>query len=82
MTLLDDSRRVMHWLIAPAETAELAEQFIIDAIAVNGGTAPKAIHADHDTCMTSVAPLLVDSASIAATAGPRTTPVPEPHSRL
>ena len=56
------SRHVVHWLVAPAESAELAKQFIADAIAANGGIAPQAIHADRGTSMTSkpVAQLLVD----------------------
>ncbi|WP_405141975.1 IS3 family transposase [Sphaerisporangium sp. NBC_01403] len=56
------SRYVVHWQVAPRETAELAEQFIADAIAANGGIAPKAIHADRGTSMTSkpVAALLAD----------------------
>lgn len=56
------SRYVVHWMIAPTETAELAEQFIADAIGANGGIAPKAVHADRGTSMTSkpVAALLAD----------------------
>ena len=56
------SRHVIHWIVAPTETAELAKQFITDAIAANGGIAPKAVHADRGTSMTSkpVAQLLVD----------------------
>jgi putative transposase len=49
-------------MIAPNETAELAQGFIIDAIAANGGTAPDVVHADRGTSMTSktVATLLAD----------------------
>lgn len=56
------SRCVIHWIVAPTETAELAKQFIDDAIAAGGGTRPNAIHADRGTSMTSkpVAQLLVD----------------------
>lgn len=56
------SRCVVHWIVAPGESAELAKQFITDAIAAIGGVAPKSIHADRGTSMTSkpVAALLVD----------------------
>jgi putative transposase len=56
------SRYVVHWMIAPTETAELARQFIEDAIYANGGLAPHTIHADRGTSMTSkpVAALLAD----------------------
>jgi putative transposase len=49
-------------MIAPTETAELAQGFITDAIAANGGTAPDVVHADRGTSMTSktVATLLAD----------------------
>jgi transposase InsO family protein len=56
------SRVVVHWMIATAETAELARGFITDAIAANGGIAPVVVHADRGTSMTSknVATLLAD----------------------
>jgi putative transposase len=56
------SRYVVHWMVAPTETAELAEQFIADAIGANGGIVPTAVHADRGTSMTSkpVAALLAD----------------------
>lgn len=56
------SRKVVHWLIAPTETAALAEGFITDAITANGGTVPDVVHADRGTSMTSknVATLLAD----------------------
>lgn len=56
------SRKVVHWMIAPTETAELATGFITDAITANGGIAPGVVHADRGTSMTSknVATLLAD----------------------
>jgi len=56
------SRKVVHTMIAPTETAELAQGFITDAITANGGTAPGVVHADRGTSMTSknVATLLAD----------------------
>jgi len=56
------SRVVVHWMIAPTETAELAQGFLTDAIAANGGIAPDVVHADRGTSMTSknVAALLAD----------------------
>lgn len=55
------SRYVPGWLVAPAESAELAEAFIADTIARNG-VAPRSLHADRGSSMTSkpVAQLLVD----------------------
>jgi putative transposase len=55
------SRYVPGWLVAPAESAALAEAFIADTIARNG-TAPRSLHADRGSSMTSkpVAQLLVD----------------------
>jgi putative transposase len=55
------SRYVVGWQVAARETADLAQEFIADAIA-RIGTAPKAIHADRGTSMTSkpVALLLAD----------------------
>lgn len=57
------SRYVVAWMVAPAETGELAEAFIADALARQGiGRDQLAIHADRGTSMTSkpVAQLLVD----------------------
>ena len=57
------SRYVVAWMVAPAETGELAEAFIAEAIACQGiGRDQLAIHADRGTSMTSkpVAQLLVD----------------------
>lgn len=55
------SRYVVGWQVAPRESGELAEEFIADAIA-RTGAAPKAVHADRGTSMTSkpVAVLLAD----------------------
>jgi putative transposase len=55
------SRYVPGWLVAPTETAELARAFIEDTIAAHGA-APRVVHADRGTSMTSkpVALLLAD----------------------
>lgn len=47
------SRKVVHWEIWPAETGELAADFIRHAIAANGGIRPEPVHADRGTSMTS-----------------------------
>jgi putative transposase len=47
------SRKVIHWEIWPTETGTLAKEFIEHAIAANGGRAPRAVHADRGTSMTS-----------------------------
>jgi transposase InsO family protein len=56
------SRKVIHWMLATRETAELAEQFFQDSFRMNGGIVPDVVHADRGTSMTSknVAQLLVD----------------------
>jgi putative transposase len=57
------SRYVVAWTVAPAETGELAKDFIADAIAGQGiGRHQLALHADRGTSMTSkpVSQLLVD----------------------
>jgi putative transposase len=57
------SRYVVAWMVAEAETGELAEAFIADALAAQGIEADQlALHADRGTSMTSksVAQLLVD----------------------
>ena len=68
------SRYVPGWLVAPAESAELAEAFIAETIARNG-VAPRSLHADRGSSMTSkpVAQLLV---------GPRRGPQPQPPPRV
>jgi putative transposase len=47
------SRKAIHWEIWPTETGTLAKEFIQHSIAANGGTAPRAVHADRGTSMTS-----------------------------
>lgn len=47
------SRKAVHWEVWPTETGLLAKEFIGSAIVANGGVAPKAIHADRGTSMTS-----------------------------
>ena len=56
------SRYAVHWMVAPTESAALAEQFIAAAIRTNGGQVPHTVHADRGTSMTSkpVASLLAD----------------------
>ena len=57
------SRYVIAWCVAAAETGELAEAFIADALAAQGvGRDQLTLHADRGTSMTSkpVAQLLVD----------------------
>jgi putative transposase len=56
------SRYVVHWEVHVRESGELAKQFIENCIRANGGIAPRAIHSDRGTSMTSksVANLLSD----------------------
>jgi putative transposase len=57
------SRYVVGWMVAPAETGQLAEAFIADCLARQGvGRDQLTLHADRGTSMTSkpVAQLLVD----------------------
>jgi putative transposase len=57
------SRKVIAWMVAPTETAELAKAFIADALKSEGITADMlSIHADRGTSMTSkpVAVLLAE----------------------
>lgn len=57
------SRYVVGWMVSPAETGELAEAFIADALSAQGITRDQlTLHADRGTSMTSkpVAQLLVD----------------------
>jgi transposase InsO family protein len=61
--LVQDSRYVPAWTVAAAETGELAEAFIADALDSQGiGRDELTLHADRGTSMTSkpVAQLLVD----------------------
>ena len=61
MILDISSRYAPGWLVAPGESAELAEAFIANTIA-RVGVAPGIVHADRGSSMTSkpVAQLLVD----------------------
>ena len=56
------SRKAMRWEVHVTENADLAQAFIENAIIGNGGVAPRAVHADRGTSMTSkpVAALLAD----------------------
>ena len=56
------SRKAMRWEVHLTENAELAQAFIENTIIGNGGGAPRAVHADRGTSMTSkpVAALLAD----------------------
>jgi putative transposase len=57
------SRYVVGWMVSPAETGELAEAFIADALAAHSVDRDQlTLHADRGTSMTSkpVAQLLVD----------------------
>ncbi|WP_279433695.1 IS3 family transposase [Actinomadura sp. KC345] len=47
------SRKVVHWEIWPTENGVLAKEFIQHAIIANDGAAPRSIHADRGTAMTS-----------------------------
>ena len=47
------SRKAVHWEIWPTETGALAKEFTGHAITANGGTKPRAVHADRGTSMTS-----------------------------
>jgi integrase-like protein len=56
------SRYVVHWEVHLRESGELAERFMQNAFAVNGGIVPGTIHSDNGTSMTSkpVTALLAD----------------------
>ena len=58
------SRCAVHFEVHATELGELAKDFITEAVRLNGGTAPHAIHADRGTSMTSkpVSALLSDLA--------------------
>ena len=47
------SRKVVHWEIWPTENGTLAKEFIQHAVIANRGVAPRSIHADRGTAMTS-----------------------------
>ena len=56
------SRCVVHWEVHLRESGELAERFMQNAFAANGGIVPGTIHSDNGTSMTSkpVSGLLAD----------------------
>jgi putative transposase len=56
------SRKVIYWEVNATENGELASDFLDNAIAMNGGLAPRTVHSDNGTSMTSknVAALLSD----------------------
>jgi putative transposase len=56
------SRYVVHWEVHLRESGELAERFMQNAFAANGGVVPGTIHSDNGTSMTSkpVTALLAD----------------------
>lgn len=56
------SRHVVHWEVHRRESGELAEQFMRNSFAANGGIVPGTIHSDNGTSMTSkpVTALLAD----------------------
>jgi putative transposase len=62
-TMLDIfSRKAMNWEVHNTENGDLAKDFLKNAIALNGGIAPRTVHSDNGTSMTSktVATLLAD----------------------
>lgn len=67
------SRCAIHWEVHIRESADLAAEFIRNAIAANGGKAPQAIHSDRGTSMTSktVTHLLSDLGVIKSHSRPR-----------
>src|SRR5450631_2121981 len=58
------SRCAVHFEVHATELGELAKDFMSEAVRLNGGVAPHAIHADRGTSMTSrpVSALLSDLA--------------------
>jgi putative transposase len=67
------SRYVVHWEVHVRESGDLAKQFIENCIRANGGIAPRTIHSDRGTSMTSksVASLLSDLDIIKSHSRPR-----------
>jgi transposase InsO family protein len=67
------SRKAVHWMVVPRESAALAREFIQDAFRANGGVAPDVVHADRGTSMTSkpVAQLLADLNVVRSHSRPR-----------
>ena len=71
------SRCAVHFEVHATELGELAEDFMSEAVRLNGGTAPHAIHADRGTSMTSrpVSALLSDLAILKSHSRPKVCPL-------
>ena len=67
------SRCAVHSEVHATELGELAKDFMSEAVRLNGGTAPQAIHADRGTSMTSkpVSALLSDLAILKSHSRPK-----------
>jgi putative transposase len=67
------SRCAVHFEVHATELGELAKDFITEAVRLNGGIAPHAIHADRGTSMTSkpVSALLSDLAILKSHSRPK-----------
>ncbi len=67
------SRCAVHFEVHATELGELAKDFMTEAVRLNGGTAPLAIHADRGTSMTSkpVPALLSDLAILKSHSRPK-----------
>ena len=67
------SRCAVHFEVHATELGELAKDFMTEAVRLNGGTAPLAIHADRGTSMTSkpVSALLSDLAILKSHSRPK-----------
>ena len=67
------SRCAVHFEVHAAELGELAKDFMTEAVRLNGGIAPLAIHADRGTSMTSktVSALLSDLAILKSHSRPK-----------
>ena len=67
------SRCAVHFEVHATELGELAKDFMTEAVRLNGGTAPLAIHADRGTSMTSktVLALLSDLAILKSHSRPK-----------
>jgi transposase InsO family protein len=63
----------VHFEVHATELGELAKDFMTEAVRLNGGTAPLAIHADRGTSMTSktVSALLSDLAILKSHSRPK-----------
>src|SRR5699024_6912711 len=69
------SRYVVHWEIHLRESGEIAGAFITNSFRANGGIAPKYIHSDRGSAMTSitVAELLSDLGIVKSHSRPKTS---------